>query len=231
MSRERVLIIEDDKAIVQFMSRAIEGAGFACTAANTAAQARIAFFSENPDVVILDLGLPDEDGMRVLTDLKKYSYHTPVIIVSARERESEKVRAFEQGADDYVTKPFGIFELIARIKAAIRHVSDNRTTSDVQDVFVLNDLSMDVVQHKVCLAGEEIHLTTKEFRILELLFRNQGKLLTHAWLMQQVWGNYVPDNNQVLRVNMANIRRKLREDINHPKYIKTELGVGYRLLD
>ena len=226
-----ILIVEDDPLIGKFMSRAVEDAGFRSTIAETAKDCRILFFSEMPDLVLLDLGLPDDDGLNLLKEMKDVRESIPVIIVSARERENEKVKALDMGADDYVTKPFGIFELMARIRTALRHSSRaaSQTLSDEDAVFQHRGLTMDISKHQVRLNGEEIHLTGKEFRILELLFRHKGKVLTYSWLMQQIWGDFIPADNQILRVNMANIRRKLKENIEEPVYIKTELGVGYRM--
>ena len=226
-----ILIVEDDALIGKFMSRAVEDAGFRSIVAENANTCRMLFFSEMPDLVLLDLGLPDDDGLNLLKEMKEVREDIPVIIVSARERENEKVKALDMGADDYVTKPFGIFELMARIRTALRHRNRSAAASmhEENSVFHHKGLSMDVSKHQVLLNGEEIHLTGKEFRILELLFRHKGKVLTYSWLMQQIWGDFIPADNQILRVNMANIRKKLKENIEEPIYIKTELGVGYRM--
>ncbi len=231
MYKPKILIVEDDSLIRKIMSRAIEDAGYESVIAGNALMCRRLFVSAMPDVVLLDLGLPDDDGMNLIQELKQQRDDVPIIIVSARERENEKVKALDLGADDYVTKPFGIFELMARIRTALRHIQKGNPEglSGPVTVFTHRDLVMDTARHVVKKNGEEIHLTAKEFQILELLFRNKGKVLTYSWLMQQIWGDFVPADNQILRVNMANIRRKLKENIEEPVYIKTELGIGYRM--
>ncbi len=233
MYKAKVLIVEDDSLIRKFMSRALEDAGYATVIAGNAGVCRMIFSSEMPDVVLLDLGLPDDDGLNLIPEIKRQKPDIPIIIVSARERENEKVKALDLGADDYVTKPFGIYELLARIRTALRHSRKTAPGTEPENlkttVFTHRDLVMDTEKHVVRKNGEEIHLTAKEFQILELLFRNKGKVLTYSWLMQAIWGDFIPADNQILRVNMANIRRKLKENIEEPVYIKTELGIGYRM--
>ena len=231
MSKHTILIVEDDDLIRKFMSRAVTDAGYRSVLAEKASVCRMLFLSELPELVLLDLGLPDDDGLNLLKEMKSIREDIPVIVVSARERENEKVRALDMGADDYVTKPFGIFELMARIRTALRH-SDKikgQPENSSSSVFVHKDLVMDLARHTVKLRGEEIHLTNREYRILELLFRHKGKVLTYSWLMQQIWGDFIPQDNTILRVNMTNIRKKLHESLEDPVYIKTELGVGYRM--
>jgi len=233
MNKATILIVEDDNLISKFMSRAIDSAGFKSIVAENASTARMLFMSEMPNLVLLDLGLPDADGMDLLTEMKNIRSEIPVIIVSARERENEKVTALDRGADDYVTKPFGIFELMARIRTALRHSSKTVSTAAGAEgkIYTHKGLSLDIDKHIVKLNGEEVHLTGREFRILELLFEHKGKVLTYDWMMRQIWGDYVPADNQILRVNVTNIRRKLKETVDSPAYIKTELGVGYRMPD
>jgi len=233
MNKATILIVEDDNLISKFMSRAIDSAGFKSIVAENASTARMLFMSEMPNLVLLDLGLPDADGMDLLTEMKNVRSEIPVIIVSARERENEKVTALDRGADDYVTKPFGIFELMARIRTALRHSSKTVSTAAGAEgkIYTHKGLSLDIDKHIVKLNGEEVHLTGREFRILELLFEHKGKVLTYDWMMRQIWGDYVPADNQILRVNVTNIRRKLKETVDSPAYIKTELGVGYRMPD
>lgn len=233
MNKATILIVEDDNLISKFMSRAIDSAGFKSIVAENASTARMLFMSEMPNLVLLDLGLPDADGMDLLTEMKNIRSEIPVIIVSARERENEKVTALDRGADDYVTKPFGIFELMARIRTALRHSSKAVSTAAGAEgkIYTHKGLSLDIDKHIVKLNGEEVHLTGREFRILELLFEHKGKVLTYDWMMRQIWGDYVPADNQILRVNVTNIRRKLKETVDSPAYIKTELGVGYRMPD
>lgn len=233
MSKPVILIVEDDSLISKFMSRAITEAGYKSIVAETASAARMLFLSEMPNVVLLDLGLPDDDGLNLIPDMKKYRKEASIIVVSARERENEKVKALDLGADDYVTKPFGIFELLARIRTALRHSEKAAADSDGNDsgIFTHKGLTLDTVRHTVTLNGEPVHMTIREFKILELLFRHKGKVLTYAWMMEQIWGSYIPADNQILRVNVTNIRRKLKENIEDPIFIKTELGIGYRMPD
>ena len=184
-----------------------------------------------PDVVLLDLGLPDIDGTRVLTRLRGW-YEGPIIIVSARNQEKEKVGALDIGADDYITKPFGTYELMARIRTAIRHsnkilddhVNNNRPYS-------AGGLVVDFEKRRVTVNDKEVHLTRVEYKIVSLLAKNSGKVITYDTIINEVWGPYADDNNRILRVNMANIRRKIEETPGEPKYIFTELGVGYRMLE
>lgn len=233
MKKESILIVEDDDLIRKFMQRAVTDAGWKCILAENASTSRMLFLSEMPDLVLLDLGLPDEDGIVLLQEMKNTRADIPVIIVSARERENEKVNAFNMGADDYVTKPFGIFELLARIRTALRHSLRAKAFADTPGNSVLShkDLVMDLDRHIVKLRGEDVHLTNREYCILELLLRHKGKVLTYSWLIQQIWGDFVPQDNTILRVNITNIRKKLKEDFEKPIYIRTELGVGYRMPD
>lgn len=228
----KVLIVEDDKSIVHFMGRALETAGYMVIHAETAASARKMFLAEQPAMVLLDLGLPDQDGREVLEDFVKWKDSVPVLVVSARTRESDIVEALDMGAEDYITKPFGISELMARMRTAmrVRKIPGQSRLSE-QEVFSYKGLVLNVPEHRVILDGECIHLTAHEFDILQLLFTHQGKVLTHSFIMRQIWGDFVPSDNRILRVNMANIRRKLKEDPACSRFIQTELGVGYRMMD
>jgi len=183
--------------------------------------------------VLLDLGLPDMDGLEILSQLQDLPRDVPVIIISARDRESEKVKALDMGAEDYVVKPFGVSELLARIRSTLRRSDRLKLSSDIQrTVYQIKDLTVDLTRHLVLLGEDEIHFTQNEFKILELLAIHAGKVLTYDFILEHVWGPYSnSSNNQILRVNMANIRRKLGENPSDPKYIHTELGIGYRMLD
>ena len=232
MLKQKILIVEDDKSIVHFMKRALEDDLYQVMVAENGRDAKAIFLSHLPALVLLDLGLPDQDGMLLLGEMKMQHPEIPVIVVSARTWEDEKVKALDMGADDYVAKPFGISELKARIRTALRHALLIQSGSSADEgIFRRGDLVLDVPHHHVRLAGERIHITAHEFQILELLFRHQGKVLTYSFMINQIWGSYVSTDNQILRVNMANIRRKLKEDPAAPKYIQTELGVGYRMMD
>ena len=220
--KQTILIIEDDRAISNFISRALCANNYRTIPASAGKEGLSLFFSHGPDLVLLDLGLPDIDGLEV-----------PIIIISARDREAEKVRALDMGADDYVVKPFGVSELLARIRSALRRADRLKLSQEVQrDVYQVKDLTIDLSKHQVLLAGEEIHFTQNEFKIIELLAIHVGKVLTYDFILEHIWGPYGGSgSNQILRVNMANIRRKLKENPSDPKYIHTELGIGYRMLD
>mgnify|MGYP000376615705 FL=1 len=231
--KQTVLIIEDDKAISNFISRALSANDYRSIPAYTGREGLSLFFSHGPDLVLLDLGLPDMDGLEILTQLRGLPRETPVIIISARDREAEKVRALDMGADDYVVKPFGVSELLARIRSALRRADRLKLSQGIQrSSYQIKDLTVDLARHQVLLGGEEIHFTQNEFKIIELLAIHAGKVLTYDFILEHIWGPYGGSgSNQILRVNMANIRRKLGENPSEPKYIHTELGIGYRMLD
>ena len=187
--------------------------------------------SSLPDLVLLDLGLPDMDGVEIIKKTREWS-SLPIIVISARTQEKEKVIALDAGADDYITKPFGTNELLARIRTAIRH--NNKLVGEGANTirpYSAAGLVIDFEKRLVILEGKEIHLTRVEYKIVSLLAKNSGKVMTYDTLIDQVWGPYADDNNRILRVNMANIRRKIESNPGEPKYIFTELGVGYRMLE
>lgn len=230
--REKVLIVEDEQSICNFVTAILTANDFEPLVAANAAQAKTMIASHCPDLVLLDLGLPDCDGMEVLRYVRSWS-RTPVIVVSARAHEKDKVDALEAGADDYITKPFGTAELVARIRTAIRHtrtVSDNDGLAQT-GVFRAKELAVDYDKHRVYIRGEDAHLTQNEFRIVALLGKHAGKVLTYDIIIQELWGPQAKSSNQILRVNMANIRRKLEKNPAEPEYIFTEAGVGYRMVE
>ena len=185
-------------------------------------------------LVLLDIVMPEMDGFEVLAIMSKNKWieRVPVIIISARDRESEKVKALDMGADDYIVKPFGVPELLARIRTTLRRADRLKLSRGSQkDIYHIKDLTVDIAKHQVLLDGEEIHFTQNEFKILELLCIHAGKVLTYDFIQEHVWGPYGSSSNQILRVNMANIRRKLKENPSEPKYVLTELGIGYRMLE
>ena len=231
--KQTILIIEDDRSISNFICRALAANDYKAIPAFRGKEGISLFFSHSPDLILLDLGLPDMDGMEVLAQLQELPQSVPVIIISARDRETEKVKALDMGADDYVVKPFGVSELLARIRSALRRSERLKLSQGIQrDVYQIKDLTVDLSKHQVLLGDEEIHFTQNEFKILELLAIHAGKVLTYDFILKHVWGPYGGSgNNQILRVNMANIRRKLKENPSDPKYIHTELGIGYRMLD
>ena len=227
MSDKRlILLIEDDHAISNFICRALTANEYKPLAAFSGKEGLSLFFSHGPDLVLLDLGLPDLDGLEVLSQLRDLPREVPIIIISARDRESEKVRALDMGADDYVVKPFGVSELLARIRSTLRRADRLKISQGIQrDVYQVKDLTVNIAKHQVIQNGEEIHFTQNEFKILELLAIHAGKVLTYDFILEHVWGPYSGSSNQILRVNMANIRRKLKENPSAPNYIYTELGI------
>lgn len=220
----KILIVEDEFSISNFMKTVLEGDGYIVEVATCAAQARTALEKTEFNVLLLDLGLPDADGLDLLRELRQ-QHRLPVIVVSARTEEKEKVAALDSGADDYITKPFGSPELLARIRAALRRASPVQNTS----AFTTGDLTIDYDKHRVTLAGQPVHLTANEYRLVELLSRSAGKVLTYDRISEAMWGDAAGGNSQLLRVNMANIRRKLEQNPAEPQYILTEIGVGYRM--
>lgn len=226
-----ILIIEDEKSICDFISKTLNSHEYRVSVANNGKDGLTMITSALPDLVLLDLGLPDMDGLDVIKKTREWS-SLPIIVISARTQEKEKVAALDAGADDYITKPFGTFELLARIRTAIRH--NNKLTDDTVNSnrpYSAGDLVIDFEKRMVILEGSEIHLTRVEYKIVSLLAKNSGKVMTYDTLINEVWGPYADDNNRILRVNMANIRRKLEKNPGEPKYIFTELGVGYRMLE
>lgn len=228
--KNRILIVEDDRVIRNFITTILGSNGYTVLHATTGQEAVSMIASHVPDLVLLDLGLPDIDGMDVLRDIRGWS-DVPVIVVSARQDEHEKVDALDADANDYITKPFGNSELLARIRTALRqHVRrGDRLTAPINS-FSVNGLSIDYVRRLVSVDSKSIHLTPIEYRILVLLSQNAGKVLTHDFMIHEIWGPFGSDS-QVLRVNMANIRRKIEPNPADPRYILTEVGVGYRLVD
>ena len=231
--KQTILVIEDERSISNFICRALSANDYKAIPAYRGKEGMSLFFSHSPDLVLLDLGLPDTDGLDILAQLRGLPREVPIIIISARDRESEKVKALDMGADDYVVKPFGVSELLARIRSALRRSDRMKLSQGIQrDVYQIKDLTVDLAKHLVMLGDEEIHFTQNEFKIIELLAIHAGKVLTYDFILEHVWGPYsTSGSNQILRVNMANIRRKLKENPSDPKYIHTELGIGYRMLD
>lgn len=228
MTAPCILVIEDDAPIRKFLRAALTDAGYALEEAETAAQGLRLAAANRPDAVILDLGLPDLDGLEVLKRLRDW-YTPPIIVLSARGQERDKVTALDSGADDYLTKPFGIGELLARIRVALRHAS--RQDSSAGSVHEQGDLRVDLEARRVFRAGQEVHLTPIEYRLLTTLIKHAGKVLTHRFLLKEVWGPENLHETHYLRVFMANLRRKLEADSARPVFLLTEPGVGYRFAD
>lgn len=231
-NKQTILIIEDENTICNFISTTLLANDYKVLKALNGKEAISSFLSYCPDVILLDLGLPDMDGLDVLKKIRSWS-SVPIIIVSARDQEKEKVTALDLGADDYITKPFGTSELLARIRTAIRHNIKMETGKEFPtDFFKAKDLTIDFNKRIVTLGDKEIHLTQIEFKLVALLAGNAGKVLTYDYIIKKIWGPFsAVKDNQILRVNMANIRRKLEQNPADPKYIFTEVGVGYRMID
>lgn len=223
--RKTILIVEDDKYIIHFLSISLKEEDYGLWTAKTVKEAVSLFYANRPDLVILDLGLPDGDGMEVIESIREIA-DTPVIVVSARQNEEEKIRALDAGADDYVTKPFYMGELQARIRAALR--KKENYTPDKSSCFEQGDLAVDFEKRQVTVAGEEIHLTPIEYRILTLLIANRGKVLTHNYILKEIWGYAEGVEAGTLRVFVATLRRKIEKNPSQPQHIVTEVGVGYR---
>lgn len=221
----KVLLIEDDPTITDFMEVVLAKEHYHVTIATTGMEALNVFQENSFDLLLLDLGLPDIDGIELLKIIRK-RLATPLIVISARNNEHEKVKALDLGADDYVTKPFGMNELLARIRTAFRH----RKQEELPSVITNGELTLDTESQLLTKAGEPIHLTKNEYRILLVLFQHLGKVVTYRVLTSEVWGPYGTDS-QVLRVNMSNIRKKIEKNTIRPEYLITEIGVGYRLRD
>jgi two-component system KDP operon response regulator KdpE len=220
-----ILVIDDEPPILRFLRTSLTAIGHRVVTAESAAGALALVAAENPDVVILDLGLPDGSGFDVITAIRRH-LPVPIIVLSARADERAKVEALDLGADDYVAKPFGIAELMARIRAALRHAYQ---AQGELPVFTSGDLTVDLVRRHVSRAGQEIKLSPKEFDLLRLLVSHAGKELTHRQLLRDVWGPTQSDEVQYLRVFIRGLRQKLEPDPTRPSHILTELGVGYRL--
>ncbi|MDE6971279.1 MAG: response regulator [Eubacterium sp.] len=226
-----VLIIEDEQNISNFMNKILTAHGYHVISSYCGRDGLSVISSRCPDVILLDLGLPDMDGMDIIRQVRSWS-NSPIIVISARTLEQEKVAALDNGADDYITKPFGTSELLARIRTSLRH--SNKLNPDgalYHRPYQALDLLIDFEKHLVLLCGEPLHLTPIEYRIVTYLAQNSGKVLTYSAIMHNVWGPFIDDDNKILRVNMANIRRKLEKNPGEPAYIFTEIGVGYRMIE
>lgn len=226
-----VLVIEDEKSICDFIAKTLNASDYKAVTAGSGKEGLAILTSALPDLVLLDLGLPDMDGIDIIKQTREWS-SLPIIVISARVQEREKVAALDAGADDYITKPFGTDELLARIRTAIRHsnkIVDDKVNSTRP--YSARGLVVDFGKRLVTVEGKEIHLTRVEYKIVSMLAQNSGKVITYSSLIEQVWGPYADDNNRILRVNMANIRRKIEKTPGEPEYIFTELGVGYRMVE
>ena len=224
-----VLVIEDDAAIRRFLRAGLESQGFTLVEAETAEAGIAAAAMRSPELVLLDLGLPDADGIEVVRRLREWSV-VPVLVLSARGQESDKVRALDAGADDYVTKPFAMGELLARMRAALRRAA-RPASGEVSSVVETGGLRIDLAERRVTRAGTEVKLTPREYKLLSELAKYPGRVLTHDVLLRAVWGPSYTHQHHYLRVYMAQLRHKLEDDPSRPRFLLTETGVGYRLAD
>lgn len=224
-----ILVIEDEKPIRRFLKASLQGS-YRYAEAETGKQGMIMASSQPPDLIILDLGLPDMDGVQIIDELRGWS-QVPIVILSARDQEKDKVAALDRGADDYLTKPFGMDELLARIRAALRHRARTLSGTDAAgSVYEVGELRIDMDARRVVVSGNEVHLTPNEYRLLTTLVRYAGKVLTHRQLLREVWGPGNAEEVHYLRVCMANLRRKIEANPTRPRYLLTEQGVGYRFV-
>ena len=225
----RILLIEDDASIRRFVRLALEDEGWQVFEADSAKRGLIEAASRQPDAVVLDLGLPDADGKTVIAELRAWS-QLPVLVLSAREREEEKVAALDAGADDYLTKPFGVPELLARLRVMLRRRQQAPAAHKPSSQASFGEVRVDLATHEVTRSGAAVHLTPIEFRLLAALIAGQGRVLTHRQLLLQVWGPEYLDRPHYLRVHLANLRQKIEADPAQPRHLLTELQVGYRLV-
>jgi len=220
-----ILVIEDEAQMRRFLRASLTNSGYQLLEAETAEQGLTEAAAQNPDLVLLDLGLPDLDGLVVTERLRQWA-KMPIIVISARGQEPDKIKALDAGADDYLTKPFGVGELLARIRVALRHAAK---TDEGDSQFSLGELKVDLVRRQVLLREVEVHLTPNEYRLLSTLIKHAGRVLTHRQLLREVWGPNASEQTQYLRVYMGQLRHKLERDPSRPQYLLTEPGVGYRL--
>ena len=229
MNKPDILVVEDDNAVANLIAATLETQDYRYKRANTGAGAVMEALSSKPDVVLLDLGLPDMDGVDVIRKIRSWS-NMPIIVVSARSEDFDKVAALDAGADDYLTKPFSVDELLARLRVALRRVRcDSLRLGEESSVYENGGLKIDYAAGCAYLSGEEIHLTPIESKLLCLLARNTGKVLTHNYILKEVWGGTAASDVPSLRVFMATLRKKLEKDPAHPQFIQTHIGIGYRM--
>ena len=230
MNKPCILIVEDDSAVRNMIAAALETQSYIYRLAETGNKAIIEAISQKPDIVLLDLGLPDMDGVEIITKIREWS-NMPVIVISARTDDPEKVRALDAGADDYLTKPFSVDELLARLRSTLRRLQYTKTVgNDGERMFQNGGLVIDYDSSCVFLEGRELHLTPIEYKLLCLLAQNVGKVLAHTYITREIWGTAWENDVASLRVFMATLRKKIEADTTKPRYIQTHVGVGYRML-
>jgi len=224
---ELILLIEDEPQMRRFLRITLRSQGYRLIESETGSDGLTQAATRNPDVVLLDLGLPDLDGIDVTKRLREWT-QTPIIVISAREQEQDKIHALDAGADDYLTKPFNAGELLARIRVALRHMS-RRDTDQQEPVFILDNLRVDLAKRQVFVGEQEVHLTPIEYKLLMVMVRHAGKVITHNQLLKEVWGPAHVNEVQYLRVYMTQLRHKLEADPARPRFLMNEPGIGYRL--
>jgi len=224
-----LLLVEDETPMRKFLRSFLTGSGYRMVEASTGEQALRTAESTQPDLILLDLGLPDMDGQEVLRELRQW-IKAPIIVLTIRDEDVQKIAALDHGADDYITKPFSSGELLARIRAALRRSATGQVGSEVQ-IFEVGNLVVDLATREVRVNGEEVHFTPIEFKLLTILLRHPNRVLTHEYLLKEVWGPARSENKQHLRVFMAGLRRKIEADPARPRHLMTEQGVGYRFVD
>jgi two-component system KDP operon response regulator KdpE len=223
-----ILAIEDDPPIRRFLRTTLSVEGYDLIEAGTAKEGLTQASTRNPDIILVDLGLPDGDGIDVIRQLREWST-VPIIVLSARGSEGDKIAGLDAGADDYLIKPFAVGELLARIRASLRRRDRGKT--DAKPVLAIGDIAVDTQKHQVTIAGQQVHLTPIEYKLLSSLMRNAGKVMTHEHLLKEVWGPAYGDEAHYLRIYIHQLRQKIEKDPARPKYLLTEVGVGYRLRD
>ena len=230
MNKPFILVVEDDAAIKNLIATTLETQNYRFHTAQTGAQAVMEAVSQNPDILLLDLGLPDIDGVEIIKKIRTWS-SMPIIVISARSEDSDKIEALDAGADDYLTKPFSVEELLARLRAILRRLNYVKGAGGKESaVFTNGELTIDYASGCAYLSGEELHLTPIEYKLLCLLAKNVGKVLTHTYITREIWGSAWDNDVASLRVFMATLRKKIEENTAQPKYIHTHVGVGYRML-
>lgn len=231
MNKPQILVVEDDTAVSNLIATTLELQNYQYRKARNGASAVMDALTYRPDVMLLDLGLPDMDGVEIIKKIRSWS-NMPIIVVSARSEDTDKVEALDAGADDYLTKPFSVEELLARLRVALRRVRyDSQKVSEESSIYVNGDLKIDYAAGCVYMEGKEIHLTPIEYKLLCLLAKHTGKVLTHNFIIREIWGSgYTASDTSSLWVFMATLRKKIETDPAHPRYIKTHIGVGYRML-
>ena len=229
MNKPLILVVEDDNSVKNLITTTLKAHDYRYLSASNGEMAIMDASSHNPDIILLDLGLPDIDGIEVISKIRSWS-NVPIIVISARSEDTDKIEALDAGADDYLTKPFSVEELLARFRVTQRRLLMMKTESGEKSVFINGELRIDYAAGCAFLAGEELHLTPIEYKLLCLLSRNAGKVLTHTYITQNIWGSNWENNVASLRVFMATLRKKIENRNDSPQYIQTHIGVGYRMI-